>query len=44
MYMLVAIEDVVDEAVYYGRFPYCLVSQEDYFVFEQRRNGPLRQI
>jgi len=38
--MFVAVKDVVDEAVYYGRFSDCLVPQEDYFVFEQRRDRP----
>lgn len=42
--MLVAVEDVVDEAVYDGGFAHGLVAQEDNLVFQQRRDRPLREV
>ena len=42
--MLIAVEDVVDEAVDDGRLPHRLVPQEHYFVFQQRRDRPLGKI
>ena len=42
--MLVAIEDVVDEAVDDGGLAHGLVAQEDYLVLQQRRDRALRQV
>lgn len=42
--MLVAIENIVDEAVDDGGFAHGLVSQEDYLVFEEGRDGALRKV
>ena len=42
--MLVAIEDVVDEAVDDGGLAHGLVAQEDDLVLEQGRNSALRQV
>jgi hypothetical protein len=42
--MLVAVEDVVDEAVNDGGLTYCLIAQEHDFVFEEGRYGSLGQI
>lgn len=38
--MFVAIENIVDEAVYDRRLADCLVTEEDDLVFEERRDGP----
>jgi hypothetical protein len=42
--MLVAVEDVVDEAVDDGGLAHCLVAQEDDLVFQQGRDRSLREI
>lgn len=42
--MLVAIENIVDEAIDDGGLAYCLIPQEDDLVFEQRRYGSLGEI
>lgn len=42
--MLVAVEDVVDETVDDRGFADGLVAQEDDLVFEEGRNGALRQV
>jgi hypothetical protein len=42
--MLVAVEDVVDEAVDDGGLADGLVAQENYLVFEQGRDGALREV
>lgn len=42
--MLVAIEDIVDEAVDDGGLSDGLVAQEHYLVLQQGWDGPLRQI
>lgn len=42
--MLVAVEDVVDEAVNDRGLAHRLVAQEHDLVLEQRRNGALRQV
>lgn len=42
--MLIAVEYVVDEAIDDGGLAYCLVAQEDNFIFEQGRDRTLGQI
>lgn len=36
--MLVAIEDIIDKSVDNGGLANCLISEEDYLVFEDRRD------
>jgi hypothetical protein len=42
--MFVAIEDVVDEAVYDRGLSHCLIAQKDYLVLEQGRDGALGEV
>ncbi len=43
-YMLVAIENVVDESVDYRWFAHCLVTQKYDLVLQQGRNAALTQV
>lgn len=43
-YMLIAIEDVINEAVDDGGFSNSLVPEEDNFIFEERRDSSLAEV
>ena len=43
-YMLIAVKYIVDESIDDGRLANCLVSQEDYFVLQKRRDCAFGQI